>query len=133
DGARVLRTHLRVILAVVPSVAIGWGLLHLWGVQTSFLGALARVLVLGTLMALVYYVLLRRLRVGELDQLTERVAAMAAPITRRLAPVTRRITIPGWLRTIWTTIVAADTGNGGPRVDRVTDPALESGDTVADR
>ena len=133
DGARVLRTHLRVVLAVIPSVALGWGLLHLWGVQTSFVGALTRVLVLGTVMALVYYVLLRRLRVSELDQLTERVAVMAAPITRRLAPLTRRIVIPAWLRTIWTTIVAADTGNGGPRVDRVTDPALESGDTVADR
>ncbi|WP_147919230.1 murein biosynthesis integral membrane protein MurJ [Ruania zhangjianzhongii] len=133
DGARVLRTHLRVVLAVIPSVAVGWGLLHLWGVQTSFAGALARVLLLGALMALIYYVLLRRFRVSELDQLTDRVAVMAKPITTRLAPLTSRIVIPAWLRTIWTTIVAADTGNGGPRVDRVADPALESGDTVADR
>ncbi|HIZ36140.1 MAG TPA: murein biosynthesis integral membrane protein MurJ [Candidatus Ruania gallistercoris] len=133
DGGRVLRTHLRVVLAVLPSVAAGWGLLHLWGVQTSFVGALTRVLVLGALMALIYYVLLRRLRVTELDQLTERVAVMASPLTRRLSPLTRRIVIPARLRTIWTTIVAADTGNGGPRVDRVADPALERGDTVADR
>lgn len=133
DGARVLRTHLRVLLAVIPSAAAGWGLLHLWGVQTSFVGALARVLLLGALMGLIYYVLLRRLRVRELDQLTERVAVMAAPITRRLTPLTSRIMIPAPLRTIWTTIVAADTGNGGPRVDQVFDPALASGDTVADR
>src|SRR5699024_3768666 len=74
DGARVLRTHLRVLLATVPSVAAGWGLLHLWGVQTCFVGALARVVLLGALMALIYYILLRRLHVAELDQLTSRLA-----------------------------------------------------------
>ncbi|HLS62397.1 MAG TPA: murein biosynthesis integral membrane protein MurJ [Ruania sp.] len=133
DGARVLRTHLRVLLAVIPSMAAGWGLLHLWGVHTSFLGALVRVLLLGALMALIYYVLLRRMRVTELDQLTERVGAMLAPVTRRLSPLTRRLTIPQLPRTIWATIVAADTGNGGPRVDRAADLALQSGDMVADR
>ncbi|WP_022919138.1 murein biosynthesis integral membrane protein MurJ [Ruania albidiflava] len=133
DGGRVLRTHLRVLLAVLPSMAAGWGLLHLWGVHTSFLGALLRVLLLGGLMALIYYVLLRRMRVTELDQLTERVGAMLAPVTRRLSPLTRRLRIPERARTIWATIVAADTGNGGPRVDRAAELALQSGDTVADR
>src|SRR5699024_11600373 len=56
-----------------------------------------------------------------------------APVTRRLYPLTRRITIPQLPRTICATIVAADTGNGGPRVDRAADLALQSGDMVADR
>src|SRR5690625_945254 len=133
DGARVLRSHLRVLLATVPSVAAGWALLHLWGVQTSFVGALARVVLLGALMALIYYILLRRLHVAELDQLTSRLAVMAAPITRRLQPLTRRIVIPARLRNIWSRIVADNEGNGGLRVDPATEPALTSGDTVADR
>lgn len=133
DGTRVLRTHLRVLLAMVPSVAIGWGLLHLWGVHTSFVGALVRVLVLGGVMVGIYYVLLRRLRVSELDQLTERIAAVLAPLSRRLSPLTRRLTVPARPRTIWATIIGADTGNGGPRVDRAAGLALQSGDTVADR
>lgn len=133
DGARVLRTHLRVVLATVPSVLVGWGLLHVWGLQTSFAGALARVVLLGALMGLIYYVLLRRLRVAELDLLTSRLSAMVAPIARRLGPLGDRIVIPGRLRTIWGRIVADNEGNGGPRVDRATEPVLTSGATVADR
>src|SRR5699024_7836339 len=99
----------------------------------SFVGALARVVLLGALMALIYYILLRRLHVAELDQLTSRLAVMAAPITRRLQPLTRRIVIPARLRNIWSRIVADNEGNGGLRVDPATEPALTSGDTVADR
>lgn len=133
DGARVLRTHLRVVVATIPSVLIGWALLHFWGLNTSFAGALARVVVLGALMAALYYVFLRRLGVSELDQLTSRVAALATPITRRLSPVTDRVVIPGRLRNMWARIVADNEGNGGSRVNRATEAVLSSGDTVADR
>ncbi|UFU03026.1 murein biosynthesis integral membrane protein MurJ [Ruania suaedae] len=133
DGARVLRTHLRVVLAVVPPTLLGWGGLHLWGAQTSFAGAVVRVLVLGGAMALVYLVLLRRLRVDELDQLTDRVAVMLAPLTRRLAPLTSRLRTPRPLRTIWTTIVGERTGTGGVAVAQGTSTSLEPGTTLADR
>ncbi|WP_200837491.1 murein biosynthesis integral membrane protein MurJ [Ruania rhizosphaerae] len=133
DGARVLRTHLRVVLAAVPTALLGWGVLHLWGVQTSFVGAVLRVLVLGGGMGLLYLVLLKRLRVDELDQLTARIAAMLAPLTRRLEPLASRLTVPGPLRTIWFTIVGANTGMGGTSVAQGTTTSLEPGITLADR
>ncbi|QOR70749.1 murein biosynthesis integral membrane protein MurJ [Ruania alkalisoli] len=133
DGARVLRTHVRVVLAAVPTALLGWGVLHLWGVQTSFVGAVLRVLVLGGGMGLLYLVLLKRFRVDELDQLTARIAAMLAPLTRRLEPLTSRLTVPGPLRTIWFTIVGENTGMGGTPVAQGTTTSLEPGITLADR
>src|SRR5690606_17306589 len=73
DGARVLRTYLRVVMAVLPVALVGWGALHLWGLETSFLGALLRVLVIGGAMLAGYLVLIRALRVSELDELLARV------------------------------------------------------------
>ncbi len=95
DGARVLRTYLRVTLAVIPAAAIGWITLHYWGPVSgddagvgSFATAVVKVLAIGTLMAAIYYVLLRRLDVDELDEILgpvvrlvrrRRSAAVAAP------------------------------------------------------
>ncbi len=31
DGGRILRTYLRLMLAIVPATLAGWGLLHFWG------------------------------------------------------------------------------------------------------
>ncbi|SEE76489.1 murein biosynthesis integral membrane protein MurJ [Ruania alba] len=132
DGARVLRTHLRVLLAVIPTTLLGWGALHLWGVQTSFMGALLRVLVIGGAMGLGYLVLLRRLRVSELDVLLERVGGMLSPLTRRLQPVATRLKISGPLRTMWTSIVGGE-GIGGTSVTHGTTATLEPGATLADR
>lgn len=82
DGARVLRTYLRVSMAVLPAALLGWGLLHLLGPVSAsggpagrFLLALIKVALVGTVMLAVYVGLLRYLRVAELD-------AIAAPVVR---------------------------------------------------
>src|SRR5699024_8967200 len=117
DGARVLRTHLRVLLATVPSVAAGWGLLHLWGVQTSFVGALARVVPLGALMALIYYILLRRLPVAELDQLCAGLAQRRPGRWRGATPLARGLSHGCSCRgtPLRARAGAGETGSGGAR------------------
>lgn len=127
DGARVLRTHLRVLLAGVPAAGIGWGLLHVWGVQAGVVGSLVRVAVIGTLMAVLYLVFLRLLDVGELPELLLRIAAMFAPITRRLGP--RLGNLPGadGLRKI-VSFFAPTRAKAGA----VSEP-WDAGDLVADR
>ena len=89
DGARVLRTHVRLVLAAVPTSLIGWGLLHLTGTDSDLgvLGALWRIAVVGLVMGVLYVVALRRLRVDELD-------ALARPVGRVLATVGRRVPDP---------------------------------------
>ncbi|CAM3719941.1 murein biosynthesis integral membrane protein MurJ [Occultella aeris] len=133
DGSRVFLTHLRVFMAAVPAALIGWGLLHLWGVETGFAGALLRVLVLGALMLAIYLILLRRLRVGELDALMRRVSSMAAPATRPLAALATRVPIPAPLRTMWGKISGVPQRIGGAPVNRGTATDLVVGSTIADR
>ncbi|MBK5248203.1 MAG: murein biosynthesis integral membrane protein MurJ, partial [Actinomycetales bacterium] len=133
DGARVLRTHVRLVLAMLPAALIGWGLLRLWGVQTSFVGALVRVLTLGLLMGIVYLVLLRRLRVSELDSLLARVGGMAAPLTRRLRPALARIPGGASMRTMWGRMSRTDDGDKGAAVTQGTSTVLTAGTTIADR
>ncbi|WP_268958064.1 murein biosynthesis integral membrane protein MurJ [Occultella kanbiaonis] len=133
DGSRVFLTHLRVFMAAVPAALIGWGLLHLWGVETGFAGALLRVLVLGALMLAIYLILLRRLRVGELDALMRRVSTMAAPATRPLAALATRVPIPAPLRTMWGKISGVPQRIGGAPVNRGTATDLVVGSTIADR
>ncbi|WP_223406392.1 murein biosynthesis integral membrane protein MurJ [Occultella gossypii] len=133
DGSRVFLTHLRVFMAAVPAALIGWGLLHLWGVETGFAGALLRVLVLGALMLAIYLILLRRLRVGELDALMRRVSTMAAPATRPLAALAARVPMPAPLRTMWGKISGVPQRIGGAPVNRGTATDLVVGSTIADR
>ncbi|WP_420111964.1 murein biosynthesis integral membrane protein MurJ [Pseudactinotalea sp.] len=85
DGARVLRAHLRVVLAVIPPAFAAWGLLHLWGVETSLGGAVLRLVVLGALLVGGYLLLVRALHVAELDALLLRVQGPLARV-RRLLP-----------------------------------------------
>ncbi|WP_321573352.1 murein biosynthesis integral membrane protein MurJ, partial [Georgenia subflava] len=87
DGARVLRTHLRLGMAVVPATALGWGLLRLLGTGSadlSVIGALWRILVVGALMVAVYVALLRALHVDELGVLARPVGRMVAMLGRRV-------------------------------------------------
>ncbi|WP_235856760.1 murein biosynthesis integral membrane protein MurJ [Occultella glacieicola] len=133
DGSRVFLTHLRVFMAAVPAALVGWGLLHLWGVQTGFAGALARVLVLGALMLVIYLILLRQLRVGELDALLNRVSAMTAPVARPVTALVARIPMPAPLRTMWGKISGVPQRIGGAPVTRGTAMDLVVGSTIADR
>lgn len=82
DGGRILRTYFRLFLAVLPAAAVGWLILHFWGavsegtkLQAFALGA-TKVVVVGLIMAAIYFVLLRALDVRELDEIL-------APILRR--------------------------------------------------
>lgn len=129
DGPRVLRTHLRVLLATIPTALGGWALLHLWGVETSFVGALLRVVVLGGAMLVSYLLLIRALRVAELDELLGRLLRPLSRLTSRLpAPVRARLP-----RTM------AESGGGSVRGGerRVTTTgsatSLHAGDLVAGR
>lgn len=60
DGSRILRTYLRLLLAVIPAALAGWAALHLWGPVEyasgvlGFLGAVLRLAVVGALMATIY-------------------------------------------------------------------------------
>src|SRR5699024_11326201 len=98
DGSRVFRMHLRLVIAVLPPTLLGWGLLHVWGVQAGLLGSLARVAVIGVLMGVGYLVLLRLLNVTELDGLVARVVGMVEPLTRRVSPLVARLPGPPALR-----------------------------------
>lgn len=134
DGARVLRTHLRLVLAVVPAVAAGWGLLTLWGPRASFAGAVLRVVVIGLLMLGVYLAGVHRLQVSELHALMARIGKMLDPLTRRLGPVFTRLPGAGMLRTMGLGPVGART----PQSDQgaqtaVTLPPPSPGDMIADR
>jgi putative peptidoglycan lipid II flippase len=81
DGARVLRTYVRLTCAAVPAGVVGWALSR--GVHAvlgeGFIGH-AVALVLGGLAVLVLYVgACRVMRVSELDD-------VAGPVLRRLVP-----------------------------------------------
>ncbi|MEE6294851.1 murein biosynthesis integral membrane protein MurJ [Georgenia wangjunii] len=91
DGARVLRTHVRLVLAAAPAALLGWGLLHLMGPMATaesmpvrILEALARVGLAGVLMTAVYLLLLRRLQVDELFTMVRPVGSVLARVGGRL-------------------------------------------------
>ncbi|WP_269142622.1 murein biosynthesis integral membrane protein MurJ [Georgenia yuyongxinii] len=87
DGGRVLRTHLRLLLAATPATLLGWGLLHLLGTSSddlSVLGALWRTVVVGGVMLVTYVALLRLLRVDELSTIARPVGRMVAAAGRRV-------------------------------------------------
>ncbi|GAA4351054.1 murein biosynthesis integral membrane protein MurJ [Angustibacter luteus] len=79
DGARVLRTYVRLVCAGLPAVAVGQGVSAVVHVLLGHsVGASLVALVLGGSLVLVVYVgVLRLLRVDELDELAE-------PLLRRL-------------------------------------------------
>lgn len=127
DGGRVLRTHLRLILAVLPPTLLGWGLLHVWGVEAGVFGSLARVVVIGLLMGVGYLVLLRLLNVSELDGLIVRVLSMLGPLTRRVSPLVARIPGSASLRKIGSFFAPSEMKAG------VVSEQWEAGDVIADR
>ena len=133
DGARILRTYLRVTLALIPTVAVGWGLLWLWGVHTNFAGALARVLLLGGLMGVIYLICLRRLRVSELDILLARIGALAEPVTARLAPVAARVPGLPQVRTMWNKVTGTEQHRRATGMYTPPEGTLNVGDVLAGR
>ncbi|WP_241237084.1 murein biosynthesis integral membrane protein MurJ [Georgenia faecalis] len=115
DGARVLRTHVRLVLATVPAALVGWALLWLVGPAATaegtgvrLLQALWRVGVAGIVMAAVYLFLLRRLGVSELATIQRPVGSALGAVARRLprplgsplARVSRALTGAGGMRTM---------------------------------
>ena len=82
DGGRVLRTYLRLTLAVTPAALVGWLVLRAWGplsegpLFTTFVLGTAKTVVVGAIMGAIYVALLRAFHVGELDEIL-------APVLRR--------------------------------------------------
>ena len=90
DGGRVLRTHIRVVLAATPPLLAGWGLLHLIGpvaradsTVAQMFEALVKVAVPGLVMLVGYIALLKVLRVGELEVIARPVLAMVRRLLGR--------------------------------------------------
>ncbi|MHB1063633.1 MAG: murein biosynthesis integral membrane protein MurJ [Georgenia sp.] len=86
DGAHVLRTYLRLTLAVGPTMLVGWVLLRLFGTSGAELdvpGALWRTLVVGAVMVALYVALLRVLQVDELWTVLRPVASLVDATGRR--------------------------------------------------
>lgn len=80
DGARVLRLHLRATLAAAAALVVGAPLLLLLGAgaQMSLVGAAVRCVVVGGAMVAVYVLVLRAMRVPELEVLAGPVRAVLA-------------------------------------------------------
>ncbi|MDD9206660.1 lipid II flippase MurJ, partial [Georgenia sp. 10Sc9-8] len=94
DGGRVLRAHVRLTLAAAPAALLGWGLLHLLGVSADDLtiaGAAWRTVLVGTVMGLLYLLLLLVMRVEELTTLLRAAAPVLRPVTRRLPAGAQRV------------------------------------------
>lgn len=127
DGARVLRTHLRVTFAVIPAALFGWIILHFWGVQAGLFGSLVRVGVVGTLMGVVYLVLLKILGVAELDSLLLRVAGVIQPISGRIPNRIKEHPFTGSLRKLGSFFAPSDLKAG------VVGNSWAPGDKIADR
>lgn len=90
DGGRVLRTHIRLVLAAAPPLLAGWGLLHLIGpvaqadsTVVQALEALVKVAVPGLVMLIGYVALLKVLGVGELEVIARPVLGMAQRVLGR--------------------------------------------------
>ncbi|MGC5627803.1 murein biosynthesis integral membrane protein MurJ [Georgenia sp. Z1344] len=119
DGGRVVRAHVRITIAAAGPVLLGWGLLTLLGTDEADLdlpGAFLRVVLVGVLMVLGYFVALRTLHVDELEVVARPLGNMVAGIARRL---------PGPLRTgvMWVAAVL----NPGLRGGRAGGPAGGTG------
>lgn len=94
DGGRVLRMHLRATLAAVAAVVVG--LVLMLGAEAvlprGLVASLLECVLVGTVMSLVYVVLLRALRVRELDDLLRPILPRLSrigplrPLVRLLAP-----------------------------------------------
>jgi len=94
DGGRVLRMHLRALIAAVVAGGVGLAvyLVAAWVLPIGFVTALLECALVGTVMLVVYLGMLRVLRVRELDDLLRpmlpRLAAIGPlrPVVRLLAP-----------------------------------------------
>lgn len=127
DGARVLRTHVRTLLAVLPASFIGWSILRLWGLQAGLFGSLLRLVVVGLVMGLVYLVLLRLLGVTELDGLILRVIGILSPITRRMEPAFNRLPGAATMRKLGAFFAPSDVKAG------IVNKQWEQGEKIMDR
>jgi putative peptidoglycan lipid II flippase len=85
DGRRILRQHVRVLLATLVAAALGVGLMHVLpgDGSGSWLAAVVVVGVVGVVMTGVYVALLHVLRVTELTDLLAPFAARLRRLTRR--------------------------------------------------
>lgn len=128
DGARVLRTHLRVVLAAIPPALAAWGLLHLWGVESSFWGAVLRVVVLGTVIVGGYLFLIRALRVAELNALLVRVRGPLNRVLRLLPGRRGDDRAPSTMSTY-----GGLTGRGDEDVTTDSSVTLRSGEVLIER
>jgi murein biosynthesis integral membrane protein MurJ len=87
DGGTVVRAHVRICVAAAPAIFGGWGLLTLMGTDEADLslgGAMVRLLVIGVLMVLAYFVTLRALGAKELEVVARPMGTMVASVGRRL-------------------------------------------------
>lgn len=130
-GGRVVRVHVRAMLAALVSAAVGWPVSRLFGdlSRLGFVPAVGVCLLVGTLMLAIYLGLLRLMRVGELEDL-------AAPLLVRLRARTGRtmggLTSTGGredrdARRAGTGLDAAEPGGGR------TDVVVGRGTLLADR
>lgn len=97
DGGRVLRTHLRLGIAVTPTLLLGWWLLHLLGPVTDaeswvarMVLALLKVALVGGVMLGCYVLLLRVLRVAELEIIARPVVSALRRLSGRRSPAAAR-------------------------------------------
>ncbi|WP_152188941.1 murein biosynthesis integral membrane protein MurJ [Georgenia satyanarayanai] len=127
DGGRVLRSHLRIVLAAAPPLLAGWLLLHLIGPVSTAQADIARavqsllkVTLVGGLMGAGYLLLLRLLKVSELDVILD-------PALRVLRPLAARV--PGLRR--WAGEGATPASTMG-RDDRGPGPGPDRGSRTLD-
>ena len=127
DGGRVLRSHLRIGLAATPPLLLGWLLLHVLGpVSTApsdvarMVQSLLKVGLVGTVMGVGYLLMLRLLKVSELDVILD-------PALRVLRPVLTRV--PGLSR--WAGAGGAAARTMGPD-DRAPGPGPDRGSRTLD-
>ncbi|MGC5614681.1 murein biosynthesis integral membrane protein MurJ [Georgenia sp. Z1491] len=116
DGGRVLRSHVRMTVAAAGPLLLGWGLLTLLGTDESDLdvaGALLRVVIVGLLMMVGYFVALRALGVGELEVVARPLGTMVASLARRLPGPLRVVVL--WLARVLNPGLRAGTPGDGPR------------------
>lgn len=113
DGSRVVITHVRLVLAAVPPLLVGWLLLYLVGPAATAEGtalrlvqAVGRVALVGGVMALGYLLMLRLLRVSELDVLLQ-------PLGRGMVGLAPRL--PAALATPCARLGTALARSGAPR------------------
>ncbi|WP_230976469.1 MULTISPECIES: lipid II flippase MurJ [Georgenia] len=150
DGSRVLRTHIRLVLAATPALLLGWGLLHLLGPTTTadawpvrMLLATLKAGLVGTVMLAVYLGLLRALAVSELDVILRPVTRMARSAARRVPVLARLTGSPAAEDQAVSTMGTDDREGPGPGPDRgsrtlddharATAPALAQGTLLSGR